>query len=108
MEIEVPPKMKAKILYDSGLRTPVALAKKAHVCERTAYNYLAEFEAGGDGRRRKYTQRKRTKSTPKLEKRVIRKVEDRSHINSTRAIAASEGISHTLVQEILNENGFSY
>ena len=104
MEIEISPKTRAKALYDAGCRSPISLARGAGVCVRTAYTYLSEFNNGGSCKRKNYTPREKPKRTSKLEKKVIRKAKERKHIWSTRAIGASEGISHTLTQQILRDN----
>ena len=104
MEIEISPKTRAQALYDAGCRSPISLARGAGVCVRTAYTYLSEFNNGGSCKRKNYTPREKPKRTSKLEKKVIRKAKERKHIWSTRAIGASEGISHTLTQQILRDN----
>lgn len=108
MEIEMTPKMKAKALYDSGVTTPKAIASRAGVCERTAYRYIASFKAGGSHERKKYKTREKPKQTSKLVQKVLRKAKERRHIWSSRAIAASAGMSHTTACTVMKNKGVKY
>lgn len=108
MEIEVPQKTLAKILWNAGHRTTSSLGKRGKIPERTARRYIAEFKAGGTDKRKPYAPRKKTVSTTKLVGKVIRKAKDRAHIWSSRSIGVSENVSHTLVNSILHDHGLRF
>lgn len=108
MEIEINPKIRAKALYDANQRTPTSIMRGAQVSRRTAFRYLAEFKKEDPHERPEIQVRKKKKRTSKLEKKVIRKAQERKRIWSTREIGSSVGVSHTTVQLILRENKIKY
>ena len=59
MEIEIPKKIRAKVIYDAGKTTPAAIARGACVSKRTAYRYISAFKKGEGCERSKYPKRKK-------------------------------------------------
>lgn len=108
MEIEIPPKTRAKALYDAGSRTANALMRGANISQATAYRYLAEFKEGGTHERKPYKQRAKPKQTSKIQKKVLQKAKERNRIWSTRAIGSYAGVSHTQARIIMVNHGFKY
>jgi len=108
MEIEIPLKLKAKAIFDSGQTKATAIARGAGVSERTAFRYLAEFKEEEPEISKNSQVRRKKKRTSKLEAKVIAKARDRKKIWSTRAIGASVGLSHTTVRTIIVEKGFKF
>lgn len=101
-------KQKAWILYEAGNRTSIALQRAGKIPKRSADRYLSEFRSGGSWERNAYSPRAKTKSAPRVARKVIQKSKRRTKVLSTRQIGASVGISHTLVQKILKSEGISY
>lgn len=101
-------KQKAWILYQAGNTTSAALQRAGKIPERSAQRYISEFNSGGSWERKAYPERAKTKTVPKVARKVIQKSRWRTRIYSSRDIGASLGISHSTVQRILRYQGISY
>ncbi len=101
-------KQKAWILYQGGNTTSVALQRAGNIPKRSADRYLSEFKSGASWERKLYSPRAKTKTIPRLVRKVIQKSKCRSKIYSSRVIGAIVDISHTTVQKILKFKGIFY
>src|SRR4051794_12886713 len=108
MQAQIPQKLRAKVLWDAGYRAPKSMYRRGRIPERSAQRYIADFQEGNDWTRKEYTPRTKRNQSPKLVKKIIRKAQKRAPIYSTRQIAAHVGVSHTHVQNVLRDNGFTY
>jgi len=108
MEIELTQKEKAKILFEAGHCTTKALSARGNIPERSARRYVSLFSEGQSSNRKSYAPRERPKYTSKIERKVIKKAEERTKTLSLREIGTFCGISHELTRQILKDNGFSY
>jgi hypothetical protein len=108
MEIELTQKEKARILFDAGHCTTKALSSRGNIPERSARRYVALFSEGQSSNRKNYAPREKSKYTSKIERKVIRKAQERTKVLSLREIGAFCGISHELTRQILRDNDFLY
>jgi len=110
MEVEdkIPPKVRAKVLWDAGFRTPDSLFRRGKINPRTAERYIKDFREGLSSERRPYTPREKPKQTPQIIKKVIQKARNTDKAESLRTLGTSSKVSHTQVKIILDQNGFTY
>jgi hypothetical protein len=52
MTKEIPQKVRAKVLFDAGYRTPRLLTKLGKIPERSAERYVSQFRKGQDHERK--------------------------------------------------------
>jgi hypothetical protein len=105
---KIPQKLRAKILYEAGHKTPASLKRRGKIPIRSGSRYISEFNKGGSWERKPYKPRGNIKERSKLTKKIVRKARDRKKIWSSREIASSIGTSDTFVRNVLHESGFTH
>lgn len=110
MEVEdkIPQKVRAKVLWDAGFRTPDSMFRRGKVNPRTAERYIKDFKEGASWERKPYTPRAKPKQTPQIIKKVITKARNTDIAPSLRGIARASKISHTQAKIILDDHDFTY
>lgn len=108
MNEKISQKVRAKVLWDAGHRTPASMKRRGNIPERSAKRYIADFKEGGSHERKAYTPRKKEKKNSRLVEKMIKKAKERGKVYSSRDIAALVNTSHTHVCTVLKENGLRY
>lgn len=108
MTDNIPQKLRAKVLWDAGHRTPGSLKRRGGIPESSAKRYIAAFKAGESHERKPYTPRKKEKKDSRLVQKIIKRAERRDKIYTSREIGTFAGVSHMQVCRILREDGLTY
>jgi hypothetical protein len=106
--MDIPQRVRAKVLWDGGHRTAKALETRGKIPQRTGRLYISEFNRGEDHNRRPYSKRNNPKQTPKIVAKVLKKARDRDKIYSLRDIGTSTGVCAETARKILKNNEFKY
>lgn len=105
---EITQKMRAKVLWDAGFRSPSSMYRYGKIPQRSAERYIREFSMGGDHNRKAYSPRNKPKKTKGIVKKVVKKASKRDKIYTLRQIGRHAGVSHEQARKILRERQFRY
>ena len=60
---EITQKMRVKVLWDAGFRSPSSMWRYGKIPQRSAERYIQEFKNDGDHNRKYYSPREKPKAT---------------------------------------------
>ena len=105
---EIPQKVRAKVLWDAGFRTPASMKKRGKIPERSAARYISLFKEEATWERSPYPQRAKPSRRPEIVRKVIAKVRNPRKAESLRSIGKACNVSHMTVKNILRDQNFTY
>lgn len=105
---EICQKLRAKVLWDAGHRTPKSMFRRGNIPERSAKRYISAFRHGQYHTRKPYPKRVKVAQKRAVVQRVVRKAQTRKRFYSLRDMAIDNDISHMTVKSILRRYGFNY
>ena len=108
MTKEIPQKVRVKVLWDAGFRSPGSLKRRGKIPEGSAFCYISEFKNGGYHNRKYYPKRKKPSQAVQVVRKVLKKAKDRKKIRSLRDIEREVGIGKDSVREILKGKGLKF